>query len=54
VEAQRRLLRLNLFAKVLYEVNYEAGNRPDWIDIPLRGVLGLLSDGAGAAQGRKN
>jgi maltose alpha-D-glucosyltransferase / alpha-amylase len=54
VEAQRRLLRLNLFAKVLYEVNYEAGNRLDWIDIPLRGVLVLLSDGAGAALGRKS
>ena len=46
MEAERQLLRLNLFAKVLYEINYEAGNRPDWIDIPLHGVLRLLSDGA--------
>jgi maltose alpha-D-glucosyltransferase / alpha-amylase len=42
MEAQRQLLRLNLFAKVLYEINYEAGNRPDWIDIPLYGLLRLL------------
>jgi maltose alpha-D-glucosyltransferase/alpha-amylase len=52
IEAQRQLLRLNLFAKALYEINYEAGNRPDWIDIPLRGVLRLLSDSGAAAQGQ--
>jgi maltose alpha-D-glucosyltransferase/alpha-amylase len=51
IEAQRQLLRLNLFAKVLYEINYEAGNRPDWIDVPLRGVLRLLSEGAGQYKG---
>jgi maltose alpha-D-glucosyltransferase/alpha-amylase len=50
VEAQRQLLRLNLFAKVLYEIYYEAGNRPDWIEIPLRGVLRLLSESAAAAE----
>jgi maltose alpha-D-glucosyltransferase / alpha-amylase len=26
----------------LYEVAYEAENRPDWIEIPLRGVMSLL------------
>jgi maltose alpha-D-glucosyltransferase/alpha-amylase len=46
IEAQRRLVRLNLFAKVFYEINYEAGNRPDWIDIPLYGLLRLLSERA--------
>ena len=25
-----------------YEIDYEAGNRPDWIDIPIEGVLGIL------------
>jgi maltose alpha-D-glucosyltransferase / alpha-amylase len=44
IDAQRHLLRLNLFAKVLYEVNYEAGSRPDWIGIPLYGLLRLLSE----------
>jgi maltose alpha-D-glucosyltransferase / alpha-amylase len=51
IEAQRQLLRLNLFAKVLYEINYEAGNRPDWIDIPLYGLLRLLSEGGAAHKG---
>jgi maltose alpha-D-glucosyltransferase/alpha-amylase len=51
IEAQRQLLRLNLFAKVLYEINYEAGNRPDWIDIPLYGLLRLLSEGEAAHKG---
>jgi maltose alpha-D-glucosyltransferase / alpha-amylase len=27
----------------LYELNYELNNRPDWVRIPLRGVLGLLN-----------
>jgi maltose alpha-D-glucosyltransferase / alpha-amylase len=54
VEAQRQLLRLDLFAKALYEINYEADNRPDWIGIPLRGVLRLLSESAEAAQRRVN
>ncbi len=29
--------------KALYEVVYEAGNRPDWIDVPLHAVDRLLS-----------
>ncbi len=43
---QERLLRLTLLNKALYEVDYEANNRPDWIDIPLRGVLTILTDSA--------
>ncbi|WP_407521034.1 maltose alpha-D-glucosyltransferase [Methylobacterium oryzisoli] len=39
-----RLLRLCLLNKALYEVDYEANNRPDWIEIPARGVLSLLED----------
>ncbi len=41
-----RLLRLSLLAKALYEVNYEANNRPDWIETPVRGVLSILDQGA--------
>ena len=41
-----RLLRLSLLAKALYEVNYEADNRPDWIETPIRGVLSILEQGA--------
>jgi maltose alpha-D-glucosyltransferase/alpha-amylase len=44
-----RLLRLHLIAKALYEINYEASNRPDWIEIPLRGVLAILDDEGASA-----
>ncbi|WP_185961309.1 putative maltokinase [Telmatospirillum sp. J64-1] len=37
------LLRLFLMEKALYEVGYELANRPDWLPIPLGGVLDLLS-----------
>ncbi len=38
------LARLDLFLleKVLYEVSYEAGNRPAWVGIPVKGALRLL------------
>ncbi|MFZ0668161.1 MAG: putative maltokinase, partial [Acidimicrobiales bacterium] len=36
------LLEFLLFEKALYELGYEANNRPDWIDIPARGILDLL------------
>ncbi|MCC0805886.1 maltose alpha-D-glucosyltransferase [Methylobacterium sp. W2] len=43
-ETEARLLSLSLLAKALYEVDYEANNRPDWIEIPARGVLTILDD----------
>ena len=39
----QRLLDLFLLEKALYEISYEASNRPEWIAIPMYGVLGLLS-----------
>jgi maltose alpha-D-glucosyltransferase/alpha-amylase len=33
-----------VLAKALYEINYEADNRPEWIGIPVRAVLSLLED----------
>jgi maltose alpha-D-glucosyltransferase/alpha-amylase len=49
-EATRnRLLRLHLIGKALYEINYEAANRPDWIEIPVRGVLSILDDEGASA-----
>jgi maltose alpha-D-glucosyltransferase/alpha-amylase len=36
------LLEFFLFEKALYELDYEANNRPDWIEIPARGILDLL------------
>ena len=37
------LLDLFLLQKALYETAYELGNRPDWLPIPLRGVLDLMN-----------
>jgi maltose alpha-D-glucosyltransferase / alpha-amylase len=34
-------LDLFLLEKALYELRYEIANRPDWIEIPLRGLLDL-------------
>jgi maltose alpha-D-glucosyltransferase/alpha-amylase len=36
------LLNVHLLEKGLYELSYEIDNRPDWVAIPLRGILGIL------------
>jgi maltose alpha-D-glucosyltransferase/alpha-amylase len=36
------LLRLFELEKVLYELRYELGNRPDWVQVPLSGLLAML------------
>ncbi len=36
------LLDAFILHKALYEVAYEMNNRPDWVRIPLRGILSLL------------
>jgi maltose alpha-D-glucosyltransferase/alpha-amylase len=38
----RSVLDAFLLEKALYEICYEAANRPDWLGIPLQGVLRLL------------
>jgi maltose alpha-D-glucosyltransferase/alpha-amylase len=38
------LLQLFVLDKALYELNYELNNRPDWVRIPLRGIVELLGD----------
>ncbi|HYD30035.1 MAG TPA: malto-oligosyltrehalose trehalohydrolase, partial [Azospirillaceae bacterium] len=40
------LLRLFLLEKALYEVGYELAHRPDWVGIPLAGVLALIKAAA--------
>ena len=36
------LIDLFVLEKALYEVNTELNDRPDWVAIPLRGILALL------------
>jgi maltose alpha-D-glucosyltransferase/alpha-amylase len=36
------LLRLFVLDKALYELNYELNNRPDWVRIPIKGILDIL------------
>ena len=38
------LTDLLVLQKAIYEIGYELSNRPDWVDIPLRGVRDLLSN----------
>jgi maltose alpha-D-glucosyltransferase/alpha-amylase len=45
----RDLLDLAEIEKALYELRYELGNRPDWVSIPLRGLLKLAGGSAAPA-----
>jgi maltose alpha-D-glucosyltransferase / alpha-amylase len=38
----RLLLELFVLEKALYELGYELSSRPDWVEIPLAGILHLL------------
>ena len=40
--ARARWLAFFEFGKALYELDYEINNRPDWVHIPLRGLLHAL------------
>jgi maltose alpha-D-glucosyltransferase/alpha-amylase len=31
-----------LLDKAVYEIGYELNNRPDWVKVPLQGILQLL------------
>jgi maltose alpha-D-glucosyltransferase/alpha-amylase len=42
------LCRIYLIEKALYELRYELNNRPDWLHIPLVGLIDLLDKGPGA------
>ena len=39
--ADEALLDLFLVQKAVYEVGYELASRPDWVTIPLRGLIAL-------------
>ena len=44
-DERRRMLHAHLLDKALYEVGYELDNRPDWLDVPVTGLLELLDEG---------
>jgi len=44
LDEQERLLRAFLLSKAMYELLYELNNRPDWVMIPLRGIVQILSE----------
>ena len=38
------LLQTYLLEKVIYELNYELNNRPEWVVIPLRGIKSIIKE----------
>ncbi|HEY7218722.1 MAG TPA: maltose alpha-D-glucosyltransferase [Candidatus Binatia bacterium] len=38
----KNVLDLHLLHKAIYELNYELNNRPDWVSVPIRGILKIL------------
>jgi maltose alpha-D-glucosyltransferase / alpha-amylase len=42
-QAAERLLNFFLLEKVFYEIEYELAHRPDWLRVPLNGMLRILS-----------
>lgn len=44
IEAMRYGLAIMTLEKALYEIEYEAGNRPDWLIIPVGGALKIMED----------
>jgi maltose alpha-D-glucosyltransferase/alpha-amylase len=45
-----RLIELFTVEKALYEIRYELANRPRWVPIPVKGLLGILAQGAAETQ----
>lgn len=41
-EARERLRTLFLLEKACYEITYEAANRPNWLQVPIKGILELI------------
>jgi len=44
-EQLRILLDAYLLEKAIYEIGYELNNRPDWLNVPLQGILQLMNAG---------
>jgi predicted trehalose synthase len=41
-ETTERLLRIYELEKAVYELRYELANRPDWVSVPVGGIVRLL------------
>jgi maltokinase len=46
-EARRTVLDAFLVSKAVYEIGYEIGHRPDWVDIPTTALVRQLQAAAG-------
>ncbi len=46
-EEERCLFEVYLLEKAMYELNYELNNRPDWVEIPLKGIMRILEPAQG-------
>lgn len=42
-EDMRMLLEIYMLEKAVYEMAYELNNRPGWVRVPMRGILGMLA-----------
>jgi maltose alpha-D-glucosyltransferase/alpha-amylase len=54
LEGLKAILDAYLVDKAIYEVNYELNNRPDWVGLPLQGILqvvGTEEEPAGGSSG---
>ena len=40
------LLSVSMLEKAVYELGYELNNRPDWLNVPLQGILEMLQEDA--------
>jgi maltose alpha-D-glucosyltransferase/alpha-amylase len=41
-EELKTLLDVHILEKAVYELSYELNNRPDWVDVPIRGILEIV------------
>ncbi len=44
---RNRVIEVFVLEKALYEICYEAANRPDWLRIPLQGIMRVMETGKG-------
>ena len=51
-DAIAKLLSVFELEKAVYELRYELNNRPDWVGIPVAGIVRLLDEGEATPAGR--